>query len=188
MSNKIKYQGRIYILESEVDEAIKEKVIEKAEKAIDEVFAEGGNGTEEVTMENNEDGISPEPTDAPEGEMVDPKVEEAIAAVEGILGFALDETGKMLLNTTISDILATSQAPVGEPVAPGEGNVAMETGAPDLVLHEGRVFRKIGKVEDYMKKPLKESSEKPTPKAIKVGGQVFVLAESQDLGSLTRKK
>lgn len=190
MSSKIKYQGKIYILESEVDDTIKEKVIEKAKTAIDEVFEEeGGSVGTGLATEGTEDGEEGAEAGLPDENPTDPKVDEAISAIESILGTPIDETGRVLLSTTISDIIASAstEAPVDE-MAPGQGDTALETSAPELVLHEGRIFRKIGKVADYMKKPLKESSEKPTPKAIRVGGKTFVLAESQDIRTLTKKK
>src|ERR1035437_1553733 len=97
MSSKIKYQGKIYILESEVDQTIKEKVLEKAEKAIDEVFEEesgGSSGNEEFAPEGTEDPSVD--TGLPEEAPTDPKVDEAISAIESVLGTQIDETGRML--------------------------------------------------------------------------------------------
>jgi hypothetical protein len=53
--------------------------------------------------------------------------------------------------------------------------------APDMVLHEGRVYRKVGPVSATML----ESASKPAPKKIRVGGKVFTLSESQ---TIPRKK
>lgn len=184
MSNKIKYQGKIYILESEVDDKIKEKVIEKAEMAIDEVFEEGGDSSTELPPE-------PTPEDQPfegvsENPELDGQIEAGISALETALGITIDETSRMLLGSTIGDILATNSAPT-DVVPPGEGDTPLEAEAPEMVLHEGRLFRKVGPVSDYMKKPLKESTETNAPKAIRVAGKVFVLAESQDLSKIIRK-
>lgn len=183
MHKKIKFQGRVYMLESEFDEKIKEKLEEKIDTAIDEVLDGEGGSTEpslpvDPALDPAGDNVSLEET--VEADPNEEKINQGISALESSLGITLDETDKMILQSTLSDVLersAGAAAPLAPSVVPSEPMAE----APDMVLHEGRVYRKVGPVSAAML----EAASKPAPKKIRVGGKVFALAESQ---SLPRKK
>ena len=179
MHKKIKFQGRVYMLESEFDEKIKEKLEEKIDTAIDEVLdGEGGSTEPSTPVDPAGNNVSLEET--VEADPNEEKINQGISSLEASLGITLDETDKMILQSTLSDVLersAGATAPLAPSVVPSEPMAE----APDMVLHEGRVYRKVGPVSAAML----ESASKPAPKKIRVGGKVFALAESQ---SLPRKK
>lgn len=195
MANKIKYQGKIYIMESEVDEQIKANVLEKVEETIGEIFDDGSEGSEGSSLPPQDlppqdlpptDGTDPElPMDETVDTASNPNIDTAMASVEDILGINLDESGRAILSNVLTEIMASAnESTTG---APSVDPTPALTEAPNTILHEGRVYRKVGKVENLKKTTLKESAEKPAPKNIRVKGQVFTLSESQDLRNFKKK-
>lgn len=170
MHNRIKYQGRVYMLESEFDEKIKERLEEKIDTAIDEVLdSEEKSSNEEPVLDDNvalDENVATDPNED--------KINQAVSAVESSLGISIDETGKLLLQSTLSDILENSVG-APDPMTPSVAPTDPVTEAPEMVLHEGRIYRKVGPLSTYMA----ESTAKKGPAKIRVGGQVFKLAESR---------
>lgn len=164
MSKKIKYQGKTYILESSLDQVIKEKLTSKIENSLDDVL---GNKTKEATPNaldetvDNEDIGDSLPTDNGE----DIKIEGAIEAVKTSLGLSnISEDNLSMLRMTLGDIISDEQ-----PISTDE--------APDTILHEGIIFRKVGKVSNMSS--MMESANRNPPKQIKVKGKIFTLCESK---------
>lgn len=177
MSKRIEYQGKIYILESTIDDTIKTKLEDKIEDALDDVLggkSKGaskqafGNGALEETEE-----VETAPVEAPVEEVPaeDPRISGAIEGIKETLG-VLDISPDVLptLQMILEEILAS--ASVEAPVAD-----ATLSEAPDTILHEGRIFRKIGKLGEVSN--MMESTTVAPPKSIRVAGKIFTLCEGQ---------
>ena len=174
MSEKIKYKGRIYVAESSLDGEIKDRVEEKVNSALEDVLGE--NEPEKSVEAPNLEETSEEPSlDTPDasdnGE--DIKIEGAIEAIKNALGISeIPEDDLNQLQLVLGSILSGSAA-----TTPSDVAVDVPPEAPDTILHEGRIFKKVGKLSDI--KSLTESVQKPTPKKISVGGVKYILCESK---------
>lgn len=172
MTKKIKYQGRTYILESSLDKIIKDKLELKIEDTLEDVLGLD-NGPEFGSSEFGDDlggDLGGDPTlDAPIDEnldapMGDPAIDNAIEGIKASLNVQdISEETLSHLKMILEDIIAESSTP--EP----ELEPALE--APDTILHEGRIFRKVGKVSKSMMESVSNA-----PKTISVGGRIFKLA------------
>ena len=178
MSKKIKYQGKVYILESSLEQIMKEKLTEKMENTIDDVL--GNNKEEKVvdapleeTIENEDvDNLAPAPVGEEIGNGDDIKIEGAIEAVKSSLGLTnISEDNLTMLKLTLGDIISEGG------VAPSPEVDPTLTEAPDTILHEGRIFKKVGKISEMS--PMMESTTVAPPKSIRVGGKIFNLCESK---------
>lgn len=179
MTKKIKYQGRTYILESSLDKIIKDKLELKIEDTLEDVlgldnepeFGTPGLGDEfggEPSLDGLDGNLDPS-LDAPIDENVDsslgdPTIDNAIEGIKASLGVTdiSEETLshlKMILEDIVSESASVEDVPMSE--------------APDTILHEGKIFRKVGKLSTSMMESVSSA-----PKTISVGGRIFKLAGS----------
>lgn len=172
MSKRIEYQGKIYILESTIDDTIKTKLEDKIEDALDDVLGGKSKSAPKQAFGNEALEETEEVETAPvEAPAEDPRISGAIEGIKETLG-VLDISPDVLptLQMILEEIL--SSASVEAPVAD-----ATLSEAPDTILHEGRIFRKIGKLNEVSN--MMESTTVAPPKNIRVGGKVFTLCEGQ---------
>lgn len=160
MSTKIKYNGKTCIQESELNKLIKDKLEEKVVNTLDDVL---DNGSTPKPEEPNLEETVEDPNTTDNGE--DIKIQGAIEAIKSALGVTdISDEDSDQLQLILGSIL--SGANTESPIEPMQ-----ELEAPDTILHEGRIFRKIGKMSDLA--PMMESSEKPAPAKIKVNEKIF---------------
>ena len=180
MDKRIKYNGSIYLLESALDKQIEDKVEQKLSATVDKVL--GNNKEPQIgeapvdeplreTEEVNPEDAAPisDPTELPEEapgatptEDTNPQIDAAIEGIKETLGIADIDPDKLEhLKLVLSDI--------GAPTSNEVNN------APEMILHEGRIFRKIGKLTDFT--TMMESANPNAPKYVDYGGKKYKLAD-----------
>ena len=162
MTKKIKYQGRTYILESSLDSAIKEKLELKINDTLDDVLGLDNGMDEHVTEETLDENVEGAPVEEPQVLQAIESIKQALAVGE------ISEENLVHLKMILSDILAEGGAGSVEGL-PEEAPELAE--APDTILHEGRVFKKVGKASKAMLESI--GKKKETPKTIKFEGKIF---------------